>query len=215
MPSTAIQRKMRDNAMGKRDPRIDAYIAKSADFARPILTHLRDLVHEVCPEVEETMKWSFPHFQYKGMLCSMASFKEHCGFGFWKSSLVIGEGGDEVEQAAGQFGRITKLSDLPAKKVLIGYIRKAMELNDAGVKAPARSKPKSPKEVVVPEDLAEALRRNPQARAAFDNFSPSHKREYVEWITEAKTQATRTRRLETAIQWISEGKPRNWKYMNC
>jgi uncharacterized protein YdeI (YjbR/CyaY-like superfamily) len=214
-PSTEIHRKMRDNAMGKRDPRIDAYIAKSADFARPILAHLRDLVHEVCPEVEETMKWSAPHFLYKGMLCGMSSFKEHCAFGFWKSSLVIGKGGGEAEKAAGQFGRITKLSDLPAKKVLIGYIRKAMELNEAGVKTTARSKPKSPKEQVVPEDLADALRRNSEARAAFDNFSPSHKREYVEWITEAKTQATRTRRLETAIQWISEGKPRNWKYMNC
>src|SRR5262245_6764703 len=139
--------------MAARDPRIDAYIAKSAEFARPILAHLREVVHAACPDVEETMKWSFPHFQYKGMLCSMAAFKEHCAFGFWKSSLVLGEG-HEAEKAMGQFGRITKLSELPSKKVLSGYIKKAMELNDAGVKSPTRAK-KAPKpELAVPDDLA-------------------------------------------------------------
>jgi uncharacterized protein YdeI (YjbR/CyaY-like superfamily) len=198
-----------------RDPRIDAYIAKSGDFARPILAHLREVVHAACPEVEETMKWSFPHFQYKGMLCSMAAFKEHCAFGFWKSSLVLGEGNDSAE-AMGQFGRLSRLSDLPSKKVLTGYIKKAMELNEAGVKSPTRSKPKAPKaELVVPDDLAAALGKNAAARATFEKFSPSNKREYVDWITEAKTQATRTRRLETAVEWMAEGKPRNWKYMNC
>jgi uncharacterized protein YdeI (YjbR/CyaY-like superfamily) len=201
--------------MGTRDKRVDAYIAKSADFARPILTHIRDIVHATCPDVEETMKWSFPHFMYKGMLCSMASFKEHCAFGFWKSSLIATKRESDGENAAGQFGRITKLSDLPSKKILSGYIKGAMKLNDAGVKPPSRSKPKSPKEVVVPEDLAGALKKNRQALAAFEKFSPSHKREYIEWITEAKTEATRTRRLETAVQWMAEGKPRNWKYMNC
>jgi uncharacterized protein YdeI (YjbR/CyaY-like superfamily) len=201
--------------MGKRDARFDAYIAKSADFARPILTHLRDVVHAACPDVEETMKWSFPHFQYKGMLCSMAAFKEHCAFGFWKGALVVENGGAEVDKAAGQFGRITKLSDLPSKKVLSGYIKEAMKLNDAGIKVPARAKPKAPKDVVVPDDLAGALRGNQKARSTFDAFSPSNKREYVVWITEAKTEATRTRRLETAIEWMAEGKPRNWKYMNC
>jgi len=201
--------------MASRDPRVDAYIAKSADFARPILAHLREVVHAACPDAEETMKWSFPHFQYKGLLCSMAAFKEHCAFGFWKSSLVMGEG-TEAEKAMGQFGRITKLSDLPSKKVLTGYIKKAMELNEAGVKSPTRSKPKAPRpELAVPDDLAAALGANPAARAAFDKFSPSHRREYIEWITEAKTPATRNRRLETAIEWIAEGKPRNWKYMNC
>jgi uncharacterized protein YdeI (YjbR/CyaY-like superfamily) len=201
--------------MGTRDARIDDYIAKSAEFARPILTHLRDVVHAACPDVEETMKWSFPHFMYKGMLCGMSAFKEHCAFGFWKGSLIVQKGGDEVERAMGQFGRITKLSDLPSKKVLSGYIKEAMKLNEAGVKVPVRSKPKTPKELVVPDDLASALRANQQARATFDTFSPSHKREYVEWITEAKTQATRSRRLETAMEWMAEGKPRNWKYMNC
>jgi uncharacterized protein YdeI (YjbR/CyaY-like superfamily) len=201
--------------MASRDPRVDAYIAKSADFARPILTHLREVVHAACPDAEETMKWSFPHFQYKGLLCSMAAFKEHCAFGFWKSSLVMGEG-TEAEKAMGQFGRISKLSDLPSKKVLTGYIKKAMELNEAGVKSPTRSKPKAPRpELAVPDDLAAALRANPAARATFDKFSPSHRREYIEWITEAKTPATRSRRLQTAVEWMAEGKPRNWKYMNC
>ncbi len=202
--------------MATRDPRIDAYIAKSPEFARPILTHLREVVHAACPDVEETMKWSRPHFLYKGMLCGMSAFKEHCAFGFWKGSLIVGKGDGEPEEAMGQFGRITKLSDLPSKKALTGYIKKAMELNEAGVKSPMRSKPKAPKpEPVAPDDLAAALDRNPMARATFDKFSPSNKREYIEWLTEAKTPATRTRRLETAIEWMAEGKTRNWKYMNC
>jgi uncharacterized protein YdeI (YjbR/CyaY-like superfamily) len=202
--------------MATRDPRVDAYIAKSADFARPILEHIRAVVHAACPDVEETMKWGFPHFQYKGLLCSMAAFKEHCAFGFWKGSLVLGKGDGEADNAMGHFGRITKVSDLPSKRVLTGYIKKAMELNEAGVKSPTRSKPKAPKSApVAPDDLAAALEKNPAARSTFEGFSPSHKREYIEWITEAKTPATRARRLETAVQWMAEGKPRNWKYMNC
>ena len=201
--------------MGKKNPRVDAYIEKSADFAKPILNHLRAVVHEACPEVEEEMKWSFPCFMYKGMFCSMAAFKEHCAFGFWKSSLILDKKGQSLEKAMGQFGRITKLSDLPPKKVLTEYIKLAKKLNDDGVKAPTRVKPKTPRELVVPDDLAKALKRNKAAQATFDKFSPSNKREYVDWITEAKTEATRTRRLETAIEWMAEGKPRNWKYMNC
>ena len=206
---------MRDLAMGTRDERIDAYIAKSAEFARPILVHLREVVHAACPEVEETMKWSFPNFMYKGILCSMAAFKEHCAFGFWKGSLVLKQEGDDARDGMGHLGRLTKLSDLPSKKVLTGYIKDAMKLNDAGVKSPTRSKPKRPKEVIVPHELTSALGQNKKALATFEKFSPSHKREYIEWITEAKTEATRTRRLETAIEWMAEGKPRNWKYMNC
>jgi uncharacterized protein YdeI (YjbR/CyaY-like superfamily) len=201
--------------MAAQDERVDAYIAKSVAFARPILVHLRKVVHAACPDVEETMKWSFPHFMYKGMLCSMASFKEHCAFGFWKSSLIVKGGGSDLEKAMGQFGRITKLSELPAPDVLRGYVKEAMKLNEAGIKSPTRSKPRRPKEVAVPEDLAGALERNHAARATFEGFSPSHKREYIEWITEAKTEATRTKRLETALEWMAEGKPRNWKYMNC
>ena len=201
--------------MGTQDDRIDAYIAKSGAFARPILAHLRKVVHAACPDVEETMKWSFPHFMYKGMFCSMASFKEHCSFGFWKTSLIVKNGGSELEKAMEPFGRITKLADLPSQSVLTGTIKQAMKLNDAGVKVPARSKPKTPREVVVPDDLANALQRNKAARATFESFSPSHKREYVGWIIEAKTEATRTRRLETALEWLAEGKPRHWKYQNC
>ncbi len=158
--------------MGTRDDRVDAYIAKSGDFARPILTHLRDVVHAACPEVEETMKWSFPHFMYKGMLCSMVAFKEHCAFGFWKSSLIVGKGRDDVEKAMGQFGRITALTDLPSKKILSGYVKEAMKLNDAGVKPPTRPKPKTPREVLVPDDLRIALEKNKKALATFEKFAP-------------------------------------------
>lgn len=199
--------------MGTRDPRIDAYIAKSADFAKPILTWLRATVHTACPAVEETMKWSSPHFMYEGMLCGMAAFKSHCAFGFWKASLILEN--ERNKEAMGHFGRITSLDDLPPRKVLIGYIKKAMELNEKGIKAPTRTKRAPKPEAAVPKDMAGALAKNKKARAAFDNFSKSHRREYVEWITEAKTEATRERRLETAIGWMAEGKSRNWKYINC
>lgn len=199
--------------MGSRDPRVDAYIDRSAEFARPILSHLRELVHATVPEVEETMKWSFPHFMYKGMLCSMASFKQHCAFGFWKSSLVLGTaGGEPSEDAMGQFGKITSLSDLLSDDVLAGYLREAVRLNDAGVKPARRAKPAEKKELAVPGDLAAALAGNAAARAMFDGFPPSKRNDYVEWITEAKTDATRKKRLETTVEWLAEGKSRNWKY---
>jgi uncharacterized protein YdeI (YjbR/CyaY-like superfamily) len=198
--------------MGKPDPRIDAYIAESADFAKPILKHLRDVVHAACPDVEETLKWSAPHFNYKGeMMCGMAAFKQHCAVGFWKGSLVVGKAADTNKEAAGQLGRITQVSDLPSKKVLTGYIRKAMKLNDAGVKAP-RMKGPAKKPLPTPPDLTRALKVNKAAQEGFDSFSPSARREYVEWLLEAKTEATRTRRLETAIEWMSEGKTLHWKY---
>ena len=201
--------------MGTRDPRIDAYIAKSADFAKPILTHLREIVHSACPDVEETMKWSNPHFMYKGMLGGMAAFKEHCVFGFWKGSLIVDSKTASGEKAAGQFGRITKLSDLPPKKIIAGYVKEAMRLNEEGVKAPSRmkSRAKTAKDVIVPDALADALKKNRKARETFDAFSPSHRREYAQWIAEAKGEDTRKRRVETAVEWMAEGKPRNWKYM--
>jgi uncharacterized protein YdeI (YjbR/CyaY-like superfamily) len=201
--------------MGTRDPRIDAYIARSADFAKPILTHLREVVHAACPDVEETMKWSTPHFMYKGMMAGMASFKEHCAFGFWKGSLIVDTSTASGEKAAGQFGRITKVSDLPPRKVIAGYVKEAMRLNDEGVRTPARMKSakKTPKELVVPDALVVALKKNRKARETFDAFSPSHKREYADWIADAKGEDTRKRRVETAIEWMAEGKPRNWKYM--
>jgi uncharacterized protein YdeI (YjbR/CyaY-like superfamily) len=196
------------------DPRVDAYIAKSADFAQPILAHLRAVVHAACPEVEETIKWSFPHFMYKGMMCSMASFKAHCALNFWKAELLMAA--DEVNrEAMGHFGRITSLKDLPSKKVLASYIKHAMQLNDDGVSAPARAKPAAPRSLEIPDDLQAALDAVPAARAHFDSFSPSKQRDYADWLTEAKTEATRTRRREQAIEWIAEGKARNWKYEKC
>jgi uncharacterized protein YdeI (YjbR/CyaY-like superfamily) len=196
------------------DPRVDAYIAKSADFAQPILAHLRAVVHAACPEVEETIKWSFPHFMYKGMMCSMASFKAHCALNFWKAELLMAA--DEVNrEAMGHFGRITSLKDLPSKKVLASYIKYAMQLNDDGVSAPARAKPAAPRALEIPADLHAALDAVPAARAHFDSFSPSKQRDYADWLSEAKTEATRTRRREQAIEWIAEGKARNWKYEKC
>jgi uncharacterized protein YdeI (YjbR/CyaY-like superfamily) len=198
--------------MGKRDPRVDAYIKKSADFARPILEQLRAAVHETCPDCEETMKWSMPHFDYKGPMCGMAAFKNHATFGFWKGSLVMpADGGAAAKDGMGQFGKLTSVADLPSKKTIAGYIKRAMTLNDEGVQ-PAR-KPKTPaKPVKVPPYFSAALKKNKKAQAAFDAFPPSHKREYVEWITEAKTDETRTRRLTQAVDWIASGKSRNWKY---
>ena len=194
--------------MGKRDSRIDAYIAKAAPFAQPILTRLRETVHEACPDVEEGMKWSSPHFGYRGMLCGMAAFKEHCSFGFWKNELVIP---NAERNGMGHFGKLTRVADLPPKKVLTGYIKKAMEVNEQGLKV-ERSAP-SKRRVTVPQVLQRALKQNGAARTSFEGFSPSHQREYVEWISEAKTDVTRQRRLATAIEWMAEGKPRNWKYM--
>ena len=198
--------------MGGRDPRVDVYISRSAEFARPILTHLRAVVHAACPEVEETLKWSSPSFMYKGMLCGMAAFKQHCIFGFWKGSLIKGLDGSTVDQAMGNFGRVASLSELPSKKVLTGFIKEAMRLNDEGIKV-ARKKPGTRKPLPVPADLTAALRKNAKAGATFKGLSPSHQREYIEWITEAKGEDTRRRRLETAVGWMAEGKSRNWKYV--
>jgi uncharacterized protein YdeI (YjbR/CyaY-like superfamily) len=196
--------------MGTRDPRIDVYIAKQQEFAKPILSYLREVIHEGCPEVVETLKWSAPAFEYQGFLCGFAAFKEHAALGFWKGTLILGPNDKSID-AAGNFGRLKTLKDLPPKKVLIGYIKKAMELNEQGVKAPM--KPPKPKAAIpMPADLKTALAKNRKAKATYDAFSPSHKREYLEWITEAKATDTRQRRVGQAIEWMSEGKPRMWKY---
>ena len=197
--------------MGKRDPRVDAYIAKAAGFARPILEEIRARVHAACPDVEETMKWSVPAFEYKGPLCGMAAFKKHCVFGFWKSPLVLGESGPG-DNPMGVRDKLTSLEDLPPKSEFRANVKKAMDLNDRGVKVPRVKRAAKPA-IEVPADFAAAVKKNKKAQAAFDAFSPSHRREYLEWITEAKTEATRTRRTTQAIEWMAEGKPRNWKYM--
>jgi uncharacterized protein YdeI (YjbR/CyaY-like superfamily) len=194
--------------MGTKDPRVDAYIAKSADFARPILERLRALVHAGCPNVEETMKWNSPHFMHHGMLCGMAAFQKHCAFGFWNSGMNI----PHNLEAMGQFGRITALSDLPEDRVTLQYVREAARLNESGIKHPPR--PKHVKKAIsMPADLRSALKKIPRARATFEGLSPSNRRDYLEWITEAKRADTRKKRLETAIAWMAEGKPKNWKYM--
>lgn len=198
--------------MAARDKRIDAFIAKSAPFARPILEHLREVVHSASPKIEEDIKWGMPHFMYKGMLCGMASFKQHVAFGFWKGSLIVDPKLNRSDEAMGQLGCITKKSDLPAKRVLVGYVKKAMELNDEGVKAPRKVVRKANGKLVVPEVLLSALRKNKKALATFETFTPGKKRDYVEWIAEAKGPDTRKRRISTAVEWISEGKARNWKY---
>jgi uncharacterized protein YdeI (YjbR/CyaY-like superfamily) len=156
------------------------------------------------------MTRSFPHFDYKGVMCSMAAFKAHAAFGFWKGSLVIG--GPRQEDAMGHFGRITMRSDLPSAKVLGGYVKKAARLNDEGVKAPRVRPSKPAKPARAPADLAAALTKNAKAKKGYEALSPSHKREYIEWITEAKTAETRARRLAQAIEWLAQGKSRNWKY---
>jgi uncharacterized protein YdeI (YjbR/CyaY-like superfamily) len=164
------------------------------------------------------MKWNFPHFQYKGMLCSMASFNAHCAFGFWKGELLVAAEDDKGKEAMGQFGRITSVKDLPAKRTLVSYIRKAMKLNDDGVKAPARTKPATSaalREVAVPDYFIAQLAQLPAALEHFTAFSASKKRDYVEWLEEAKTEATRQRRMAQALEWIAEGKSRNWKYEKC
>jgi uncharacterized protein YdeI (YjbR/CyaY-like superfamily) len=197
--------------MRTRDPRFDAYIAKSAPFARPILRHLREVVHAACPDVVETLKWSSPSFEYEGILCGMAAFKEHCVFGFWKHELVVGDDA-RAREAMGSFGRLTKLADLPSKAVLVRYVKRAMQLNEAGVNiVRAKSRPKS--SARMHPAFEAALAKSKKALATFEAFSPSHRREYLEWIAEAKAADTRQRRIATAIEWLAQGKPRNWKYM--
>ena len=206
--------------MAKKDKRVDAYIEKAQPFAKPILKHLRSLIHKANPEVKETMKWSFPFFDYKGPFCSMASFKEHAVFGFWKSKLLkdpkkyLGERSNQGGEAMGNMGRITSLKDLPPDKTIIDFIKQAKRLNDEGVKLPPRVV-KSKKELVMPPYFSATLKKNKKALSHFENFSPSQKGEYVLWVSEAKSDETRNSRMKLAVQWISEGKRRNWKYEKC
>ncbi|HVI44755.1 MAG TPA: YdeI/OmpD-associated family protein [Chitinophaga sp.] len=202
--------------MSNYDPRIDAYIEKSADFAVPILLHMRELVHKACPDITETIKWGMPYFDYNGsILCGMAAFKQHCVFLFWKAALMPDPAEiliREKDQAMGQLGRIEKLKDLPADKIMLQYIREAASLNEAGLVVP-RKKPATKQELDIPDYFTSALKKNKKALATFDAFSYSNKKEYVTWVTEAKTEKTREERLATSIEWMAEGKIRNWKYL--
>lgn len=203
--------------MGYKEPKVDSYISKAAQFAKPVLIHFRKLVHTACPDVEEKIKWGFPHFDYKGMMCSMAAFKQHCAFTFWKAELMKDKtliANAESESAMGHFGKITSLKDLPSDKKIINYIKEAIKLNDEGIKLPIKEKSVDKnKKVKVPEYFLNQLKKNKKAFTIFENFSPSHKLEYIEWIIEAKSDETKNRRMEKAIEWMSVGKSRNWKYM--
>lgn len=197
------------------DPRVDAYIDnKAADFAKPVLRHLRALIHKTCPDVVETMKWSMPFFEYKGPLANMASFKAHCAFGFWKQSLMESDAIPAEKTAMGTFGRIATVEDLPDDKTMSVLIKQAMKLNETGAKV-ERKPPTKDKTLVVPEILTTALEQNSKASETFNAFPYSKKKDYVEWINEAKTDATREKRLATTIEWLAEGKARHWKYENC
>lgn len=197
--------------MPKTDPRVDAYIKNAKPFARPILTHLRNVVHTVVPDIEETMKWSTPHFDYKGMFCGVAAFKEHVGFGFWKGALLKEHLPGVGLSAAGQFGKITSIEELPSDKELARILKIAKKLNDDDIKAPSMRKGPRPA-LKAPPDLLAALAKSKKAKATFDNFAAGQKRDYVEWVLDAKQAATRDKRIKTAVEWMAEGKIRHWKY---
>ena len=197
-----------------KDPRIDAYIGKSATFARPILHHLRRIVHQTCPDARETLKWGMPSFMYNGkILCGLAAFKQHAAFWFWRGTRLEDPKGylGKTGSAMGNFGRITSVNDLPPKSVIAGFVRQAMKINSAG-KTPAQAKRKPAPAPRTPADLLNAMRANRKALATFTALTPGHKREYVGWITDAKRPETRARRIATAIGWLAEGKKHNWKY---
>lgn len=197
-----------------REPRIDAYIAAAAPFAQPILRHLRECVHAACPQVEEAIKWGMPSFVYRGkLMCGMAAFKQHASLGFWQGANIVGAEQSAGSEAMGQFGRIAALADLPGKRELAAMLKQAMALIESGVKRPSTktAQPKPPPRP--PADLAAALAANPAARATFDAFPPSQQREYVEWVETAKREETRSARVAQAVEWMAQGKVRNWKYM--
>jgi uncharacterized protein YdeI (YjbR/CyaY-like superfamily) len=200
----------------KADPRVDGYIARAQPFATPILMHLRALAHRHLPDGEETMKWGHATFTHKGVIvCSMGAFKAHVTFGFWYGKAVTGGTGYE-NAAMGSFGRITTHADLPPDADLARMIAQSVALIDAGVKPPQFAQKKPPKpEAEVPPALAAALAANPDAQIVWAGFAPGQRREYCEWIAEAKREETRDKRIVEAVEWVKAGKTRNWKYQNC
>jgi len=197
------------------DPRIDAYIEKAAPFAQPILNHLRELIHRQHPDITETIKWGFPHFEYnKRLLFNMAAFKQHAAFGFWLAGLMsdpLGLLQTGEREAMGSLGKLTSLKDLPSDKVLAQYIKESIQLADEGARVPKASR-KTATEAEVPDYLKKALAGSKKAKAAFEAFSPSHRKEYIQWITEAKREETRQKRIAQALEWLENGKSRHWKY---
>jgi uncharacterized protein YdeI (YjbR/CyaY-like superfamily) len=197
--------------MGRKDPRVDAYIAKAQPFAQPILRKLRTLIHKADPDIEETVKWGMPSFTHAGIVCGMAAFKQHAAFGFWKSKLILDAKGKPADEAMGSFGKLTRLEDLPSDAKLIGYIKRAVQLNLEGVKVPGRAKRKATP-LKLPVYLSRALKQDAKAAAGFKALSTSHRNEYVEWLTGAKQEATRAKRLATTLGWLATGKNLNWRY---
>lgn len=202
--------------MSAYDPRVDAYIEKAAPFAQPLLTHIRSLIHEHCPGIQENIKWGFPHFDYKKKShFSMAAFKQHCAFGFWLAASMTNPKGIlqlEEKSAMGSLGKLTSLKDLPPDKVFATYLKESIRLADEGVKAPRVPKKATAPPLEVPEDMRKALAANKKAQAVFEQFAPSHRKEYLEWILEAKREETRAKRIAQAIEWMAEGRSRHWKY---
>jgi len=194
-----------------KNPKIDEYIASSAEFAQPILVKLRALVHQVHPGIEETIKWGMPNFGYKGLLFNMAAFKSHCSFVFWKEQLI--KGLDSGSEGLGSFGKITSLTDLPSDTILLMLMKEAVELNKQGIKVPKVVKQK--KELTIPGYLLDILNDNEKAEEVFNNFSYSNKKDYVDWIVEAKREVTREKRIVQMLEWLEEGKTRHWKYKKC
>ncbi|UKT64583.1 YdeI/OmpD-associated family protein [Pedobacter mucosus] len=193
---------------------VDQYIANAAEFAIPILNHLRNLIHKADGRLEEKIKWGMPFFEYKGAVCHIAGFKNHCTIGFWKASLMNDEYHifNDLSGAMGLINYIKSLEDLPADEILIAYVQQGIQLNEEGKKIPAKPKKISTNEVITPKYFLDALQEDPKALATFFNFSASNKREYISWLEEAKTESTKLKRLETAVEWIAEGKERMWKY---
>ncbi|MBX3659873.1 MAG: YdeI/OmpD-associated family protein [Ramlibacter sp.] len=201
--------------VAQRSPKVDEYLANSAEFARPILEHLRKILHAHCPELVEEIKWGIPHFDYKGeMMCMFAAYKSHCSFTFWKQSIMTDarlKKNPDLPAAKRFMGKLTSVSDLPPEAELVALLRQAMTLNEQGVKLSPR-KPAPLTEIEIPGYFAERLADNSNARAIFESKSDSFRKEYVVWITDAKTESTRNKRIEESLAWIAEGKSRFWKY---
>jgi uncharacterized protein YdeI (YjbR/CyaY-like superfamily) len=202
------------------DRRVDAYIEKAAPFAQPVLAHLRKLMHQACPRVNEAIKWGMPFFVQRGIvIASMAAFKQHCAFGFWGPEMktALAKDGLKSSEAMGSLGRITGLDNLPSDRTLLSYMQQAGALVESGqrTKSIERTKKAKLRPVRIPPELTAALKKNKMATKVFDEFSSSCRREYADWIAQAKRPETKQKRVKQAVEWLAEGKQRNWKYMNC
>jgi uncharacterized protein YdeI (YjbR/CyaY-like superfamily) len=203
-----------------RNPAVDAYIAKSADFAKPILQHVRKLMHKGSPKIEETIKWGVPAFERQGIVAMMAAFKKHVAFGFWSEKLIresLGADADRAFPKEAKLGmggrRYHARGELPPDAVVVRAVKAAVALNEAGVRPKRVAKKKPPPKA--PPYLAAALKKSAKARATWSRLTPGQQREYVDWLVDAKQAATRERRLAQAMEWLAAGKQRYWKYQDC